>query len=154
MIKKIVFYLTIMINIFLGIALISCLFEAGEKLKFEYVEQDNIEPESIHDYISREYYGTAAKLSAGIRGGKTPKEEDEDYYRLGEYTDLLFQTEIMKKAGNEATAKKFEEQAAQIRADHPQYNQLFDKIDGSLAEALASADKAKNNADESQSGAK
>ena len=84
MTKKVVFILSIIINIILGIVLVCNLIGASENLKFEYVEEDTIRPDSLRMYLDMQNYGVAASLSHPIRGGAQIAAEDADYYRLGE----------------------------------------------------------------------
>ncbi len=134
--KRSILVASIVINIILAVVLVLCLFAAGDSLNFEYVEQQTIRPDSMRAYLDRENYGTVASLAHLIRGGEEPAEEVEDYYRLGEYADLLFMKEIFARSGNEDTLKYCEDRVAQIRSGMPEYGILFDKIDLSVKNAV------------------
>lgn len=131
MIKKVILTVSILVNLLLAIGLVSLLPQALEKLHFSYIEKDSIRPESISNYLEWQNYGTAAALSRPIRGGARVFEEDADYYRLGEYAELLFLKEVFKKAENGDTAEKCENRMTQIRSEMPDYGSIFDKIDQS-----------------------
>ncbi|MBP5608409.1 MAG: hypothetical protein J6X66_09120 [Lachnospiraceae bacterium] len=136
MIKKVVFIISIAVNIVLAIVLAITLIGAMDELKFEYVEQDTITPDTLRSNLERENYGVVASLSRPIRGGAEVAEGDEDYYRLGEYAELLFLKEVFDKAGNTDTVNGFEERISEIRKKMPEYGVVFDKIDYSLENAV------------------
>ena len=136
MTKKVIFILSIIINIILGIVLVCNLIGASENLKFEYVEEDTIRPDSLRMYLDMQNYGVAASLSHPIRGGAQIAAEDADYYRLGEYADLLFLKAIFDKSGNTDTLKDCKTRLAEIREEMPDYGILFDKIEQSAEQAI------------------
>ena len=126
MTKKVIFILSIIINIILGIVLVCNLIGASENLKFEYVEEDTIRPDSLRMYLDMQNYGVAASLSHPIRGGA----------QIGEYADLLFLKAIFDKSGNTDTLKDCETRLAEIREEMPDYGILFDKIEQSAEQAI------------------
>ena len=134
--KKVIFIVSIIANILLAIFLVVLLVDAGEKLKFEYVEQETISPDVLRRDLEREYYGQAASLSHSIRGGAEIAEEYKDYFLLGEYTDLLFLKEVFAKAGNTDTLTVFERRLSQIREEMRDYSSLLDKMEQSAAKAV------------------
>ena len=134
--KKVILWISIILNIILGIVFLVNLPGAVEELKFEYVEQETIRPDSLRMYLERENYGTAAALSRIVRAGAQVSETDLDYFKLGEYAELLFLKPVMERAGNADTVAAFEAQMAEIRSAMPAYSALFDKIDLSTAGAV------------------
>ena len=134
--KKTLFLISIAVNIILALVLVIVGTGAVGQLQFNYVEEDTIRPDSLRSYLDRENYGVAASLSHPIRGGAEVDPEDLDYYRLGEYADLLFLKEIFKEAGNDATVENFEQKLSKIREEMPEYGILFDKIEESAKNAL------------------
>ena len=134
--KKTLFLISIAVNIILALVLVIVGTGAVGQLQFNYVEEDTIRPDSLRSYLDRENYGVAASLSHLIRGGAEVDPEDLDYYRLGEYADLLFLKEIFKEAGNDATVESFEQELSKIREEMPEYGILFDKIEESAKNAL------------------
>ena len=135
MTKKMIFKISIVVNILLVIALVITLPGALDSLNFEYVEQETIRPDTIRSYLGRENYGTAASLSREIRGGAKIDQQYE-VYRLGEYAELLFLKEVYEKAGNIGSAKNAEDRINAIRSQMSEYNTVFDKIDKSAANAV------------------
>ena len=77
-----------------------------------------------------------AALSRAVRGGATVAQEDEEYYRLGEYAELRFLLEVYAKAGNTDTAGQCEERISAIREELPGYAEVLDEIDKSVADAV------------------
>ena len=136
MTKKTIYRITIIVNIILAIVFAVTLMGAIDNLKFEYVEQETIGPDNLRSYLDRENYGVAASLSHSIRGGAEVAKEYEDYYRLGEYADILFLKEVFAKAGNTDTLAECEKRLAVIRKEMPDYGILFDKIDKSAEKAV------------------
>lgn len=136
MTKKLIFRISIAVNIILAIVFVFTLPKAVESLNFEYVEQDTIRPDTLRAYLERENYGTVAALSRAIRGGAEIDPRDEDYYRLGEYGELLFLKEVYDRAGNLETLKEAEDWMENIRNRMPEYDAVFDKIDQSAANAV------------------
>lgn len=134
--KKTIFAISVILNIILAFVFVNLMLGANEKLHFEYVEEDTIRPESLRMYLDMENYGTAASLSHPIRGGAQVDAEYEDYFRLGEYTDLLFLKEVFERAGNVDTAEDCDSRLVQIREEMPDYTVLFDKMDRSAAKAI------------------
>lgn len=134
--KKAVFIISIVVNIILALVFIVAISGAGRELKFNYVEEDTITPDTLRMYLERENYGVAASLSHPIRGGADIAGEDMDYYMLGEYADLLFLNEVFKEAGNDATVKNCEERLDGIRAELPDYGNLFEKMELSEKNAI------------------
>ncbi|MCR5283536.1 MAG: hypothetical protein K6E18_09215 [Lachnospiraceae bacterium] len=131
MIKKVILILSLVANLVLAIFLIGLLPKAIEELHFSYVERDTILPNTIRNYLDWENYGVAASLSRPIRGGAQVFEEDADYYKLGEYAELLFLSKVFAAAQNTDTAEKCESRMTQIRSEMPSYDTVFDKIDQS-----------------------
>ncbi len=82
--KKAVLFISIVVNVILGIAFLGLAAGAIEELKFNYVEKDTITPDSIRSYLEHENYGVAASLARSIRGGAEIDEDYTDYYMLGE----------------------------------------------------------------------
>ena len=136
MTKKTIYRITIIVNIILAIVFAVTLMGAIDNLKFEYVEQETIGPDNLRSYLDRENYGVAASLSHSIRGGAEVAKEYEDYYRLGEYADILFLKEVFAKAGNTDTLAECEKRLTVIRKEMPDYGILFDKIDKSAEKAV------------------
>ena len=136
MIKKVLFTVSVIVNIILAIVFVITAAGAAAELKFEYVESDTIQPDSLRMYLDMENYGTAASLSHPIRGGAEIAPEYEDYYRLGEYTDLLFLKEMFKEAGNTETYEQCEADLGKIRDKMPEYTAIFDKMDTSVEAAV------------------
>ncbi len=136
MIKKIIFSVSLIVNVLLAFFCVTMIGEVAEKLSFEYVEGDTIRPDSLRKYLEWENYGVAASLSRPIRGGASVDEVDEDYYRLGEYTDILFLKNVFKKAGNTDTVDRCEKRLAKLREDMPEYSVVFDKMDKSVQAIL------------------
>ncbi len=134
--KKAVLFISIVVNVILGIAFLGLAAGAIEELKFNYVEKDTITPDSIRSYLERENYGVAASLARSIRGGAEIDEDYTDYYMLGEYADLLFMKEVFAEAGNTGTVEDCEKRLNEIRTEMPDYGGLFDKIELSEKNAL------------------
>ena len=134
--KKIVLVISIVVNIILAIVFVVATAGAVEELKFNYVEDDTITPDIIRSNLNRQNYGVAASLSHPIRGGAAIADEYMDYYRLGEYADLLFLKEIFAEAGNTKTVETCEERLNEIQSSMPDYGSIFDKIEWSAQKAL------------------
>ena len=136
MIKKVLFTVSVIVNIILAIVFVITAAGAAAELKFEYVESDTIQPDSLRMYLDMENYGTAASLSHPIRGGAEIATDYEDYYRLGEYTDLLFLKEMFAEAGNTGTLEQCEADLGRLRDKMPEYAVIFDKMDTSVEAAV------------------
>ena len=136
MTKKTILSISIIINIILATVFVVSLPGAMGALVFEYVEQDTIRPDTLRKNLERENYGTVAALSRPIRGGAKVSGTDADYYKLGEYAELLFLKEVYAKAGNADSAKACEDRISEIRTDMPEYGYVLDKIDLSVANAV------------------
>ncbi len=138
--KKIIMIVMVIVNVILGIVLLINVIGAYDKLKFEYVEEGTIGPENLRSYLDRENYGVVAGLASPIRGGAEVDAADEDYYRLGEYAELLFLKEIFAKAGNTDTYAACEERLGEIREGMSDYGVIFDKIDLSVENAIVESE--------------
>ena len=136
MTKRMFLGISILINLVLAFFLIKGVIDARDELKFEYVEQETLRPDSLRMYLERENYGVAASLSHPIRGGAKVDELDEDYYLLGEYADTLFLKEIFVKSGDTATAAACDRRLAEIREKMPSYSELLDKIEQSVKKTV------------------
>ena len=136
MTKKTILSISIIINIILAIVFVVSLPGAMGELVYEYVEQDTIRPDTIRKYLEWENYGTVAALSRPIRGGAEVADTDADYYKLGEYAELLFLKEVYERAGNADSAKACEDRISEIRKEMPEYGYVLDKIDLSVANAV------------------
>ena len=136
MTKKTILRISIIINIILAIVFVVSLPGAMGELVYEYVEQDTIRPDTIRKYLEWENYGTVAALSRPIRGGAEVADTDADYYKLGEYAELLFLKEVYERAGNADSAKACEDRISEIRKEMPEYGYVLDKIDLSVANAV------------------
>ncbi len=139
--KKIIFGISIVINIILVFVIVFLLTEAYHALQFEYVTHDSIAAETIREYLERENYGVAASLSHPIRGGAEVSDVDLDFYMLGEYADLLFLKEVFDKSGDSGTAGAFEDRISEIHSQMPDFDVIFDKIDYSIENAVYDNDK-------------
>ncbi len=136
MTKKTILSISIIVNIILATVFAVSLPGAMGELVYEYVEQDTIRPDTIRKYLEWENYGTVAALSRPIRGGAEVADTDADYYKLGEYAELLFLKEVYKRAGNADSAEACEDRISEIRREMPEYGALLDKIDLSVANAV------------------
>ena len=136
MTKKTILSISIIVNIILTTVFAVSLPGAMGELVYEYVEQDTIRPDTIRKYLEWENYGTVAALSRPIRGGAEVADTDADYYKLGEYAELLFLKEVYKRAGNADSAEACEDRISEIRREMPEYGALLDKIDLSVANAV------------------
>jgi hypothetical protein len=136
MTKKTILRISIIINIILATVFVVSLPGAMGALVFEYVEQDTIRPDTLRKNLERENYGTVAALSRPIRGGAEVADTDADYYKLGEYAELLFLKEVYERAGNADSAKACEDRISAIRREMPEYGAVLDKIDLSVANAV------------------
>ena len=136
MTKKTILSISIIINIILATVFVVSLPGAMGELVYEYVEQDTIRPDTIRKYLEWENYGTVAALSRPIRGGAEVAATDADYYKLGEYAELLFLKEVYVRAENADSAKACEDRISEIRREMPEYGALLDKIDLSVANAV------------------
>ena len=134
--KKTIFIISVFVNIILALIFLVVGAEAVSELKFVYVEEDTMWPDSLRKDLERENYGDAAFLSRPIRCGAEVDENDMDYFMLGEYADLLFLKEIYAEAGNEQTLAACEERLNEIRTQMPEYEALFDKIEWSAQNAI------------------
>jgi hypothetical protein len=130
--KKIILFISIIINIFLAIVLVAALGAAYDKLKFTYVTEEKITADSLRNSIERQSYGNLASLSRLLRGGAKISKEDYEFYKLGEYADLQFMKAVYAKKGDTATYQAFDEKMSEIRKDMPEYESIFEKIDYSL----------------------
>ena len=136
MTKKTILRISIIINIILATVFVVSLPGAMGALVFEYVEQDTIRPDTLRKNLERENYGTVAALSRPIRGGAEVADTDADYYKLGEYAELLFLKEVYERAGNADSAEACADRISEIRREMPEYGALLDKIDPSVANAV------------------
>ena len=136
MTKKTILSISIIVNIILATVFAVSLPGAMGELVYEYVEQDTIRPDTIRKYLEWENYGTVAALSRPIRGGAEVADTDADYYKLGEYAELLFLKEVYERAGNADSAKACEDRISEIRKEMPEYGAVLDKIDLSVANAV------------------
>lgn len=136
MTKKTILRISIIINIILATVFVVSLPGAMGELVYEYVEQDTIRPDTLRKNLERENYGTVAALSRPIRGGAEVADTDADYYKLGEYAELLFLKEVYERAGNADSAKACEDRISEIRKEMPEYGAVLDKIDLSVANAV------------------
>ena len=134
--KKKYFAISIVINIILAFFLAIAALHAADKLHFEYVVEETIRPDSIRSNLDRENYGSVAFLSRAIRGGAEVDPVYLEYYRLGEYTDLMFMKKIYEEAGNVQTLASCEERLSEIREEMPEYSVIFDKIDSGVRKAV------------------
>ncbi len=135
--KKVVFIISVIVNIILAIVLVVAVTGAAAALKFNYVEEDTLTPDIIRSNLERENYGVAAVFSHTVRGGEVVADEYKDYYMLGEYADMIFLKEIFVKAGNAQMADNCAKRIDEIRKEMPDYTGIFDKIDWSEKNALA-----------------
>ena len=136
MTKKTILSISIIVNIILATVFAVSLPGAMGELVYEYVEQDTIRPDTIRKYLEWENYGTVAALSRPIRGGAEVADTDADYYKLGEYAELLFLKEVYERAGNADSAEACEDRISEIRKEMPEYGAVLDKIDLSVANAV------------------
>ena len=60
MTKKIILIVSIIVNVLLGIALLLNTVGAIQELKFQYVEEETITPDSMRKYLEWENYGVVA----------------------------------------------------------------------------------------------
>ncbi len=132
-----VFIISIIVNIILALVFVVAAVGAAGELKFNYVEEDTIAPDTIRSNLNRENYGVAAKISHPIRGGAVIADEYMDYYMLGEYADLLFLKEIFEQSGNTQTLKDCQMRLDEIKNAMPDYAGIFEKIEWGAQNALA-----------------
>ena len=119
MTKKTILSISIIVNIILATVFAVSLPGAMGELVYEYVEQDTIRPDTIRKYLEWENYGTVAALSRPIRGGAEVADTDADYYKLGEYAELLFLKEVYERAGNADSAKACEDRGVRRKWKTP-----------------------------------
>lgn len=132
--KSKIFGISVVINIILGIWLVTMIPEMLSELYEEYV--DDSRPDYT-GYLDRENYGImAGEVGRSNRVGAQVTEDNKDYRRFGEYADLLFMKAVFEKAGNTDTAKAFEARISEIRREIPEQSDVLDKIDQSEKNAL------------------
>ncbi|MBE5870684.1 MAG: hypothetical protein E7294_05445 [Lachnospiraceae bacterium] len=130
--KKVIFRISIVVNLFLAICFAGLCIKAVEALHFEYIEQETILPDTLRKYLERGNYGTVAALSQPIRGGAEVSEKDADYYKLGEYTDLLFLKEIFEKSENADTVQECENRLEKLKQELSEYQDHLDRMEKSV----------------------
>ena len=133
--RNVILIISVIVNIILAIVFIIAAAEAVRELKFSYMEEGTIIPDSIRSNLERENYGVAASLSHPIRGGAEVDARDRDYYMLGEYADLLFLKEIFKEAQNTQTAQSCEQRLDEIKNMLPECGDTIDRIEWSAQNA-------------------
>ena len=134
--KKIVLGISVAVNIILAVIFALAAAQAHSEIEFNYVEEDTITPDVIRSNLERENYGVAAVYSRPIRGGAVIADEYTDYYKLGEYADLLFLKEVYSEAGNTGTADDCVKRLDEIRSGMPDYGSIFDRIEWSAKNAI------------------
>ncbi|MCR5702941.1 MAG: hypothetical protein K6G76_12475 [Lachnospiraceae bacterium] len=134
--KKVFYPISIVVNILLVIAIVVLLKNAGHKMKFEYVDTERISQESMRTSFEKGCYGQAVLASYPVRGGAEIAKEYEEYYRLGEYTELKFFKEVYAKEGNADMLTSCDKRLSELREEMPDYATLFDKIDQSTDKAI------------------
>ncbi len=135
MTKKVIFGISVAVNIILALVLVYLIPGTISELHFEYIEQETIRPDSVRKYLEWENYGTVAVLTRSIRGGATVASEDEDNYRVGEYAELRFLKEIYAEAGRTDALQTCEERMSVLRGELDGYGEVLDEIDKSVADA-------------------
>ncbi len=135
MTKKVIFGISVAVNIILALVLIALIPGAVSELHFEYVEQETIRPDTVREYLEWENYGTVAALARPVRGGAEVGSEYEADFRVGEYAELKFLHEIYSGAGRTDTARACEERMSVLRGELFGYGDVLDEIDKSVADA-------------------
>ncbi len=135
MTKKVIFGISVAVNIILALVLIALIPGAVSELHFEYVEQETIRPDTVREYLEWENYGTVAALARPVRGGAEVDPEYEADFRVGEYAELKFLHEIYAGAGRTDTARACEEGMSVLRGELSGYGDVLDEIDKSVADA-------------------
>lgn len=141
MIKKVLFYVFLAVDIILGILFIKNIVGASRELVWVNSEKDSIQTSGVLEYLDWEDYGTAGVLARSYRVGAKVREDDENIYRLGEYADLLFLSRIHEEDPDDDTAGKIKDRMDSIRAKMSDYAPVFDEMDLSLENTLKEREK-------------
>ena len=134
--KKTIYGIFLVLDILLGIVFFVNLVAASEELVWVYYEKEGMQPADILKYLDWESYGAVAVMSrAGLVGAKV-KAEDQAYYLMGKYADMLFQEKTFEAKGDGKAAKRCGERRTAIRTALPEYGAVLDKMDQSMENAL------------------
>ena len=123
-------------DIVLGIVLASLLIANLINLSKSEVFQKDGTPEYILSSIEREDYGSAGIESRKMRLGIKIDEPMQEFYKVGSYADLMFWERIYAESGSEDTAEDCRKKYDEIRNTLPEYEKVYDKIDGTLEKSV------------------
>ena len=123
-------------DIVLGIVLASLLIANLINISKSEIVQKKGTNEYILDYLEREDYGTAGRTSRQMRLGEKIDEPMQEFYKVGSYADLMFWERIYAESGSEDTAEDCRKQCDEIRNTLPEYDKVYDKIDGTLEKSV------------------
>ena len=123
-------------DIVLGIVLASLLITNLINLSKSEIFQKDGTPEYILSSIEREDYGSAGIESRKMRLGIKIDEPMQEFYKVGSYADLMFWERIYAESGSEDTAEDCRKLCDEIRSTLPEYEKVYDKIDGTLEKSV------------------
>ena len=87
MIKKIIFGITILLNIILSVVLVFTIIRSENEITSNYDEDalTEVADSSVKTELERENFGYVGARTRPWRYGAQGQEGSEDYYKLGEY---------------------------------------------------------------------
>ena len=124
-------------DIILGFVFVSLVISTLSNLSKSQIVQKNGTDEYIVKYLEREAYGNAAMSSRGMRLGDEIDAPMQEFYTVGSYADFMFWEKIYAESGSESTAEDCRQQCEEIRKSLSEYENVFEKIDHTLENAVA-----------------
>ena len=138
MIKKIIFGITILLNIILSVVLVFTIIRSVNEITSNYDEDalTEVADSSVKTELERENFGYVGARTRPWRYGAQGQEGSEDYYKLGEYTDRLFFREFYEAAGDRHSVEESDKRLEELRTDLSGYENILDKMDESVKKAI------------------
>ena len=143
MIKKVIFGITILLNLILLIVLVLTIMKAVNEatLSFDEDALTEVTDSTVKKELEYGNFGYVGAKTRPWRYGAQGQDGSEDLYKLGEYTDRLFFREFYEAAGDGHSAESSDRRLEELRNELSEYESILDKMDESVVNTRENAAK-------------
>ncbi|MBE5870698.1 MAG: hypothetical protein E7294_05515 [Lachnospiraceae bacterium] len=136
--KKVIFRISVLLNGILAVVLVISMAHAMKEIDRNKENHSLWRMANIlmEDKVEEQAYGWLGAQTRPSRYGAKEYPNNRNYYRLGEYADLLFFREVYQAGGEKEQAADCGERINELKEELSGQSAVLDKIEQSVQKAL------------------